>query len=68
MRFREWGKNENISYRLYEVFLDFAVLHIMYNTGEKMTTSLASEITNRSRNFASKLLKNLSYSTKIIHI
>jgi len=31
-------------------------------------TSLASEITNRSRNFASELLKNLSYSTKIIHI
>lgn len=36
------------------------ILHIMYNTGEKMTTSLASEITNRSRNFASKLLRNLA--------
>ena len=34
-------------------------LHIMYNTGEKMTTALAARITNRGRNFASKLLKSL---------
>ena len=36
-----------------------AILHIMYNTGEKMTTALAARITNRGRNFASKLLKSL---------
>lgn len=35
------------------------ILHIMYNTGEKMTTALAARITNRGRNFASKLLKSL---------
>lgn len=36
-----------------------AILHIMYNAGEKMTTALAARITNRGRNFASKLLKSL---------
>ena len=36
-----------------------AILHIMYNTGEKMTTALAARITNMGRNFASKLLKSL---------
>lgn len=48
----------------YDEFNDFnddeeAILHIMYNTGEKMTTALAARITNRGRNFASKLLKSL---------
>lgn len=35
------------------------MLHYMYNSGEKMTTKLASEITGRGGTFSRKTLKNL---------
>ena len=35
------------------------IVHYMYNSGQKMTTLRAARITNRGRNFASKLLKSL---------
>lgn len=36
-----------------------AIIHYMYNSGEKMTTAKAIEITGRSRKFIVKTMKNL---------
>lgn len=35
------------------------IIHYMYNTNEKMTTSKAASLISRSRNYSSKLLKKL---------
>lgn len=36
-----------------------AIVHYMYNFGDKMTTAKAIEITGRSRKFIVKTMKNL---------
>ena len=36
------------------------ILHCMYNSGEKLTTTKASEMTGRSRNYCSRMLKKLT--------
>lgn len=36
-----------------------AIIHYMYNSGEKMTTAKAIELTGRSRKFIVKTMKNL---------
>ena len=36
------------------------ILHCMYNSGEKLTTAKASEMTGRSRNYCSRMLKKLT--------
>lgn len=36
-----------------------AIIHHMYNSGEKMTTAKAIELTGRSRKFIVKTMKNL---------
>ena len=35
------------------------ILHFMYNSGKKLTTAKTSEMTGRSRNYCSRVLKNL---------